>query len=216
MDLSHVPDEVIAAGQGCSSPLADAVCSLSEGSTIVDLGCGAGLDVFIAARIVGASGEAIGIDMTPEMLAVAARNAPEVAARIGFSNVRFIQSPIEELPLPDGCADVVISNCVINLSDGKERVFAEIYRVLKPGGCFIISDVYAEQSVPESIKNDEKFISMCIGGAMEEDEFYRITEGAGFREVHPIHKDDYAEAGGCRFTAMTQTGLKPSVNGSDN
>jgi ubiquinone/menaquinone biosynthesis C-methylase UbiE len=185
------------------------MCSLTEGSVIVDLGCGAGLDVFIAARIVGASGEAIGIDMTPEMLGVAKRNAPKVASRTGFDNVRFIQASIEELPLPDECADVVISNCVINLSDDKGRVFNEIYRILKPGGSFIISDVYAEKEIPDAIKNDERLISMCIGGAMVEDELYRVADEAGFKEVHPIHQDDYTEVDGHRFTAMTQTGLKP-------
>jgi SAM-dependent methyltransferase len=208
MDLSHIPEEVKNANQGCSSPLSDAMCGLAEGMTVVDLGCGAGLDVFIAARYVGHTGRAVGIDMTPEMLAIAKRNSPVVAADLGYTNTDFFESRIEALPLDADTADIVISNCVINLSQEKEKVFAEIFRVLKPGGYFIISDVYANQPIPEALKTDPKLISMCIGGAMELREFSEMAEAAGFTNVSALHADAYTELGGYEFVSATYSGDK--------
>jgi SAM-dependent methyltransferase len=208
MDLSFIPTYVRDANQGCSSPLADAECMLGLGDTIVDLGCGAGLDVFLAARLVGREGKAVGIDMTPEMLELANRAAPEVGRSLGFVNTSFYNAPIEALPVANSDVNVVISNCVINLSQDKRMVFAEIFRVLKLGGVFIISDVFAGAPVPESIRNDARLISRCIGGALEFNEFAEIVAAAGFSELRTLHTDEVIRVEGIDFLSMTVSASK--------
>ena len=174
--LAGVPDGADM-GLGCGNP--QAIAELSTGETVVDLGCGGGLDVFLAATAVGPSGRAIGVDMTPDMLALARRNA----AQAGLLNVEFRLGEIEALPLPDATADVIMSNCVINLSADKPAVYAEAFRVLAPGGRLAISDVVALQPLPEAIHQDLALLAGCVAGAAQVDEIEAILSGLGFEQV---------------------------------
>ena len=184
---SDAPDSAVNASLGCGVPTA--VADLHEGEVVLDLGCGAGADVLISARRVGPSGRAIGIDMTEEMLDLARSNA----AAAGVQNVEFVKGYLEELPLPDGSVDVVISNCVINLSGDKPKVLAEAARVLKPGGRFAVSDVIADPGMDEQTKTDMQAWTGCIAGALTEQEFRHALTAAGlhdarFRETHRVHE----------------------------
>jgi len=177
----------VAASLGCGVPTA--VADLHEGETVLDLGCGGGADVLISARRVGASGKAIGLDMTDEMLELARANAAEA----GVENVEFIKGYIEDIPLPEGSVDVVVSNCVLNLSGDKPKVLGEAARVLKPGGRFAICDVIASLDMDEATRTDMAAYTGCIAGALTEDEFRSGLEAAGFtdieiRETHKVHE----------------------------
>lgn len=171
---------------GCGVPTA--VADLHEGETVLDLGSGAGADVLISARRVGPTGKAIGLDMTDEMLELASGNAAEA----GVENVEFLKGYIEEIPLPDSSVDVVISNCVLNLSADKDRVFAEISRVLKPGGRFAVSDVIADPEMDEATRKDMQQWTGCIAGALTAADFEEKLGNAGLaeieiRETHRVH-----------------------------
>jgi arsenite methyltransferase len=184
---SGAPDSAVNASLGCGVPTA--VADLHEGEIVLDLGSGAGADVLISARRVGPSGRAIGIDMTDEMLDLARRNAIDA----GVENVEFLKGYLEELPLPDASVDVVISNCVINLSGDKPRVLAEAARVLRPGGRFAVSDVIADPDMDEQTKADMQAWTGCIAGALTEQEFREALTAAGleapeFRETHRVHE----------------------------
>jgi len=174
----------IAASLGCGVPTA--VADLHEGETVLDLGSGAGADVLISARRVGPGGTAIGLDMTDEMLALAQRNAAEA----GVANVEFRKGYIEDIPLPDSSVDVVISNCVINLSGDKDAVLREAARVLRPGGRFAVSDVVADPDMDEATRADMQQWTGCIAGALTEDEFRAKLAGAGLVdiEISPTHR----------------------------
>ena len=176
-----IADEIMEKFYGCGSPIPP----LLEGKTILDLGCGTGRDVYIAAKLVGESGFAIGVDMTEEQLAVARAHEDEQRVRFGFekSNVVFHNGFIEDLAvldIGDETVDVVISNCVINLSPSKEAVFKEIYRVLKPGGELFFSDVFADRRIPETISMDPVIRGECLGGAMYVEDFRRIMQKTGW------------------------------------
>jgi SAM-dependent methyltransferase len=180
-------DSAVAASLGCGVPTA--VADLHEGETVLDLGSGAGADVLISARRVGPTGRAIGLDMTDEMLALARRNAAEA----GAANVEFLKGYIEELPLPDNSVDVVISNCVINLSADKPRVIREAARVLRPGGRFAVSDVIADPEMDEATRADMQQWTGCIAGALTRTEFEDGLRNAGLvdieiRETHRVHE----------------------------
>lgn len=172
---------------GCGVPTAGA--DLGEGETVLDLGSGAGADVLISARRVGPSGKAIGLDMTDEMLELARRNASDA----GVENVEFVKGYLEEMPLADASIDVVISNCVINLSGDKQKVIAEAARVLRPGGRFAVSDVIADADMDDQTRADMVAWTGCIAGALTEREFRRVLQAAGFEEVeitetHRVHE----------------------------
>jgi len=180
-------DAAVSASLGCGVPTA--VADLHEGETVLDLGSGAGADVLISARRVGPSGKAIGIDMTDEMLELARRNATEA----GLRNVEFVKGYLEDLPVAGDSIDVVISNCVINLSGDKRKVLAEAARVLKPGGRFAVSDVIADPDMDEATKADMAAWTGCIAGALTEQEFREALSAAGlaepeFRETHRVHE----------------------------
>lgn len=172
---------------GCGNPLA--IAALQPGETVLDLGSGAGFDCFLARKRVGRNGHVIGVDMTIEMLALARKNAENS----GYDNVEFRLGEIEHLPVTDNTIDVIISNCVINLSPEKDKVFAEAYRVLKPGGRLSISDVVATARLPESILNDMAMLAGCIAGAEYLDDLRAIIESAGFKHIKMTPKDNSKE-----------------------
>ena len=174
----------VEASLGCGVPTA--VADLHEGETVLDLGSGAGADVLISAKRVGSTGKAIGLDMTDEMLELARANAAEA----GVTNVEFVKGYIEEIPLPDGSVDVIVSNCVVNLSGDKPRVFAEAARVLRAGGRFAVSDVIADRDMDDATRADMAAYTGCIAGALTEDEFRDGLTAAGFEdvEIQPTHR----------------------------
>jgi len=164
-------------GLGCGNPLA--IASLRPGQTVLDLGSGAGFDCFLAAKAVGPSGKVIGVDMTPEMIAKARRNA----ASGGYRSVEFRIGEIEHLPVANSSVDVIISNCVLNLSPDKRSVIEDAFRVLKPGGRLAISDIVAAQELPEEVRNDLALHSGCMAGATPIPELRKVLANAGFRDV---------------------------------
>lgn len=182
-EIGSVPDGADM-GLGCGNP--QALAALREGETVLDLGCGGGLDVFLAAGRVGASGEVIGVDMTAAMISAARR----AAADSGITNVEFRLGEIENLPVADASVDVILSNCVVNLSPDKPRVFREAYRVLKPGGRLAISDVIAIAEIPGGIRDDMEMYSSCISGASTVPEVERMLREAGFEGIRVTPRED--------------------------
>ncbi len=185
-DLSAVPGAAAAASLGCGNPTA--VAELQPGQIVLDLGSGGGIDVILSARRVAPGGKAYGLDMTDEMLELARRNAAEA----GVDNVEFLKGQIERIPLQDSVVDVVISNCVINLSTDKRAVIGEALRVLRPGGTFAVSDVVADPDMDEATRLDMQQWTGCIAGALTREEYSDLLEGAGFvdiaiRETHKVH-----------------------------
>jgi ubiquinone/menaquinone biosynthesis C-methylase UbiE len=195
-------------GLSCGNPLA--FSHLKEGDVVLDLGSGAGKDVFLAAQKVGDAGRAIGVDMTPEMLALARKNAVKFFESTGLANVEFREGHIENLPIDDACVDVVISNCVINLSPDKPQVFRDVYRVLKPGGRMIVSDIVLNRVLPESAKNDADLYAACIAGALLRQEYLQAIRQAGFTQVELLSDHTYtaAQIGGDPITAEVGTTLE--------
>jgi arsenite methyltransferase len=173
----QIPEEALLASLGCGNPTA--LANLSPGEVVLDLGSGGGIDVLLSAKRVGPNGKAYGLDMTDEMLALANENK----RRSGIGNVEFLKGEIERIPLPDASVDVVISNCVINLSADKDRVLREAYRVLKPGGRFAVSDVVTRGPMPDEIRRSVLLWVGCVAGALEEDEYRSKLESAGFKEI---------------------------------
>lgn len=174
-------------GLGCGNPIV--IASLKEGEVVLDLGSGGGFDCFLARGQVGASGYIIGVDMTPEMIKLARNNA----AKSGYTNIEFRLGEIEHLPVADGSIDVIISNCVINLSLEKEKVFKEAYRVLKNGGRLALSDVVATAELPEEMKNDLAMVAGCIAGAEHVTKIRAMMEQVGFQSIKLIPKDNSKE-----------------------
>jgi ubiquinone/menaquinone biosynthesis C-methylase UbiE len=175
-ELKSIPKDANL-GLGCGNPVA--LASLKEGETVLDLGSGAGLDCFLAAKRVGEKGRVIGVDMTPEMIDKSRENA----RKSNYRNVEFRLGEIEHLPVADNTADVIISNCVINLSPSKRRVFEEAFRVLKPGGRLMVSDIVLLKELPEAIKNSMKAYIGCLSGAIMKDSYIEVIKQVGFNEV---------------------------------
>ena len=176
-DVASVPAEAMIASLGCGNPTA--LAELKPGETVLDLGSGGGIDVLLSARRVGPTGKAFGLDMTDEMLSLARDNQQ----RSGLSNVEFLKGEIEHIPLPDDSVDVIISNCVINLSADKDRVLAEAFRVLKPGGRLAVSDVVVRGAVPDSVRRSVELWIGCVAGALEETTYRSKLTAAGFEGV---------------------------------
>jgi SAM-dependent methyltransferase len=176
-ETSDLPAEAVAASLGCGNPTA--LLSLQPGETVLDLGSGGGIDVLLSAKRVGPAGKAYGLDMTDEMLALARENQ----RKAGVANVEFLKGTIEAIPLPDNSVDVIISNCVINLSTDKDAVLREAYRVLKPGGRFAVSDVVVRGEVPADIRRSMELWVGCIAGALHEDDYAAKLSAAGFADV---------------------------------
>ncbi len=179
-ELTELPEEAVGASLGCGNPTA--LATLSAGEVVLDLGSGGGIDVLLSARRVSPGGKAYGVDMTDEMLELARENQ----RKAGVENVEFLKGEIENVPLPDEHVDVVISNCVINLSTDKPRVISEAFRVLKPGGRFAVSDVVflgSKKDLPESVLNTVGLWTGCVAGALEKEEYEEMLEQAGFEDV---------------------------------
>ncbi len=175
--IREVPEEALTASLGCGNPTL--LAQLHQGETVLDLGSGGGIDVLLSARRVGPTGKAYGLDMTEEMLELARENQ----RKAGVTNVEFLQGEIENIPLPDDAVDVVISNCVINLSADKRRVLGEAFRVLKPGGRFAVSDIVSRGRVPAVIRKSVGLWIGCIAGALEEREYRSFLAEAGFESI---------------------------------
>jgi len=174
---SELPAEAVLASLGCGNPTA--LAQLNPGEVVLDLGSGGGIDVLLSARRVGATGKAYGLDMTDDMLALAGENQ----RKSGLRNVEFLKGEIEHIPLPDASVDVVISNCVINLSADKDRVLAEAFRVLRPGGRFAVSDIVVRGDVPAELRRNIELWVGCVAGALEESEYRQKLAGAGFEAI---------------------------------
>ena len=183
-DLEHIPEEAVM-GLGCSNPTT--IADLKAGEVVLDLGAGAGVDVFLAANKVGATGRVIGVDMTEEMV----DKAKGIARTHGYHNVEFRLGEIEKLPVEDKSVDVIISNCVINLSPDKSKVFHEAYRALKPGGKLTVSDIVSEGALPDEIKNDPEAWAGCIAGALEQQEYLKKIKKAGFGDVQVVSSKEF-------------------------
>ena len=175
-----LPEAAIAASLGCGNPTA--LAELHPGETVLDLGSGGGIDVLLSARRVGPTGKVYGLDMTDEMLALARENQAKAKVR----NVEFLKGEIEAIPLPDATVDIIISNCVVNLSPEKDRVFAEAYRVLKPGGRLAISDIVVRGTVPAEVRKSLELWMGCVAGALEEGEYRANLAQAGFEEIEIV------------------------------
>lgn len=176
-ETGALPETAVAASLGCGNPTA--LAELKAGETVLDLGSGGGIDVLLSAHRVGPTGKAYGLDMTDEMLALARENQKKA----GAENVEFLKGEIEHIPLPDNSVDVIISNCVINLSADKDRVIREAFRVLKPGGRFAVSDVVTRGAVPEQLRRDMLLWVGCIAGALDEGDYRAKLKSAGFEQV---------------------------------
>jgi 2-polyprenyl-3-methyl-5-hydroxy-6-metoxy-1,4-benzoquinol methylase len=177
METTQLPQEAVSASLGCGNPTA--LARLNPGDVVLDLGSGGGIDVLLSARRVGPAGKAYGLDMTDEMLALARDNQK----KSGLTNVEFLRGEIEHIPLPDHSVDIIISNCVINLSADKDQVLREAFRVLKPGGRFAVSDVVIRGRVPPEIRKNVELWIGCLAGALEESEYRAKLEKAGFSQV---------------------------------
>ena len=192
LEAGQIPEAALLASLGCGNPTA--LASLSPGEIVLDLGSGGGIDVLLSAKRVGPTGFAYGLDMTDEMLALAEKNRAEA----GAENVKFLKGHIEDIPLPDNSVDVIISNCVINLSADKDQVLEEAFRVLKPGGRFAVSDVVVEGELPAQLRADMEAYVGCVAGALEQTDYERRLKAAGFAEVsiEPTRRYTFADLGG--------------------
>jgi SAM-dependent methyltransferase len=204
--VTGLPAEAVLASLGCGNPTA--LAALEPGQVVLDLGSGGGIDVLLSARRVGPTGKAYGLDMTEEMLELARRNQ----AAAGVTNVEFLKGDIEHIPLPDGSVDVIISNCVINLAADKRKVFAEAFRVLKPGGRFAVSDVVVRGEVPPAVRRSMELWVGCVAGALEEREFEAWLREAGFEAPTLEPTRIYRLEDARQFLA--EAGLDPDAIGS--
>jgi arsenite methyltransferase len=209
---AQLPEEAVRASLGCGNPTL--LAELKPGEVVLDLGSGGGIDVLLSAQRVGSSGKAYGLDMTDEMLNLARENQKKA----GATNAEFLKGTIEEIPLPDASVDVIISNCVINLSADKDKVLREAFRVLKPGGRFAVSDIVLKGALPPMVKASLDLWAGCVSGALSEDEYQAKLNAAGFRSVsltvtRTYSKDDAKElAGACCGVEVSCCG--PSTGGS--
>ena len=205
-DMSHIPNEALEVSYGCGSPIS--LAHPTQGEAVVDLGCGAGIDCFIAAKRVGISGKVIGVDMTEEMLSKANKALEHVSGKLGFLNCEFRQGFLEDIPVEAESIDLVTSNCVLNLASDKSKVFREIHRILKDGGRFVISDIVSNKEVPLFMKEDPKLWGECISGALTQSEFLSKAKDAGFYALEILKNFKYREVEGIQFCSITVRGYK--------
>lgn len=210
-EIAHIPQEVIDRFYGCGSPVLDA--QVQPGEILMDLGSGAGIDCFIAARKTGPAGQVIGVDMTDRMLSVAAESKPIVAANLGYDVVEFREGYLEKIPVEDGVVDVITSNCVINLSPDKKSVFHEMWRTLKNGGRICFSDIVARTEVPVSMKVNPLLWGECLSGALTQEELLTFLEETGFYGLQILKKALWREVEGIPFYSVTVRGYKYEKQG---
>jgi len=208
---SFIPEEVLKISYGCGTPAG--LKTVRAGETVLDIGSGGGIDCFEASRLVGPTGQVIGIDMTDTMLEIARRNAVIVAGNLGYasSNVEFRKGTAEAMPVADGTIDLIISNCVINLAPDKRKVFREMFRVAKPGGRFTISDIVADQPVPQYLVHDAEKWGDCLSGALTLTDYMAGMTEAGFVGIHLIKSSPWQRIDGIHFFSVTLTGYKLAV-----
>ncbi|MBI4502059.1 MAG: methyltransferase domain-containing protein [Gemmatimonadetes bacterium] len=204
--VAHIPQDVLDRFYGCGSPMLTA--GIAPGETVVDLGSGAGIDVFIAAKLVGPAGRAIGVDMTNEMLAVANDNKPKVAAALGYDVAEFRNGYLEQIPVDSRSVDLITSNCVVNLSPDKSRVFEEMWRILKDHGRIVVSDIVSETEVPPHLKVNPELWGECLVGALTEEQFLSQLERAGFYGLTVLGKTYWKDVEGYPFFSITVRGFK--------
>lgn len=205
---SFIPEEVLKISYGCGTPAG--LDTVRPGEAVLDIGSGGGIDCFEAARRVGSSGRVIGIDMTDTMLAIARTHASAVAANLGYhsSNVEFRKGMADAMPVEDATVDLIISNCVINLAPDKRKVFREMFRVLRPGGRFTISDIVSDQTVPQYLVHDTEKWGNCLSGALPVTEYVGGMVEAGFLGIHSIKSIPWQSIDGIHFLSVTLTGYK--------
>jgi radical SAM protein with 4Fe4S-binding SPASM domain len=206
-DLKHIPNKVLEVSYGCGNPAA--IAELTENETVLDLGSGGGIDCFIAAKRVGKNGKVIGVDMTDEMLDTARENAKAVAENLGYDVVEFRKGDLANLPAEDNSVDLVISNCVINLTEDKTDVFKEVFRILKAGGRFVISDIVADKPVPGYMRRDKELWGACLSGALTDERFIEVAKEAGFPDVTLTRNYLYKKVEYIDFYSVTLKGKKP-------
>ena len=211
-DMAHlksfIPEEVLKISYGCGTPAG--LKTVKPGETVLDIGSGGGIDCFEASRLVGPTGRVIGIDMTETMLDIARKNAAVVATNLGYpaSNVEFRKGMADAMPVDDGTIDVIISNCVINLAPDKRKVFREMFRVAKPGGRFTISDIVADQTVPQYLVHDADKWGDCLSGALQMQDYIGNLVDAGFHALHHMKSASWQSIDGIHFLSVTLTGYK--------
>jgi 7,8-dihydro-6-hydroxymethylpterin dimethyltransferase len=210
--IDHIPEKYRFRGYGCGSPILDA--RIQAGETVVDLGCGGGVECFIASRLCGRQGRAVGIDMLEPMLDLANAARPLVAQNLGYDNIEFRKGYLEALPLEDDSADVAISNCVMNLSVNKRESYAEIFRILRPGGRLVISDVVCDTEPDPTIRNNEMLKGECIAGALTTSHLVGLLEETGFEAVTLLKRFAYRQVDGHPFFSLTYSAIKPKSRGS--
>ena len=205
---TFIPEAVLKVSYGCGTPVG--LTTVQPGETVLDIGSGGGIDCFEASRRVGPSGQVIGIDMTDEMLALARSQAPVVASNLGYpnSNVDFRKGYADAMPVEDGCIDLIVSNCVINLAPDKSKVFREMFRVLKPGGRFTISDIVADQPIPNYMIHDKGKWGDCLSGALRLCDYWGGLREVGFRGIHQVGFIPWRVIDGIHFLSLTLTGYK--------
>lgn len=205
---TFIPDAVLKVSYGCGTPAG--LATVQPGETVLDIGSGGGIDCFEAARRVGPSGQVIGIDMTDEMLALARTHAPLVATNLGYpsSNIEFRKGQAEAMPVDDQTVDLIISNCVINLAPDKSQVFQEMYRVLRPGGRFTISDIVSDRPIPNYLLHNTEKWGDCLSGALQVGDYYNGLQEAGFLGLHQVTSIPWKVIDGIHFVSLTLTGYK--------
>ncbi|WP_321369988.1 DUF5714 domain-containing protein [uncultured Desulfuromusa sp.] len=209
-DISHIPENYRFRGYGCGSPVLDA--EIKSGETVVDLGSGRGIEIYISARLVGRKGQSIGVDMLDPMLDIAEQGAIEVRKNLGYNNIEFRKGYLEELPLQSDTVDLVLSNCVMNLSSNKRQAFAEIFRSLKPGGRLVISDVVCEEEPDAAIRNDAELQGECIAGALLQKDLIGLLEETGFVDVRLLKRFPYRVVRDHPFFSLTFAAWKPGAS----
>ncbi|MFP7754451.1 DUF5714 domain-containing protein [Thermodesulfobacteriota bacterium B35] len=211
-DAGFVPEQSVSRSYGCGSPVRDA--APRAGETLVDLGSGSGVECFLAAAEVGAAGRVIGVDMTEAMLELAESSRRQVVQELGYDNLEFRRGFLEAIPLADGTADVVISNCVINLSPDKRQTYLEIFRILRPGGRMVIADIVTDGRVDAAIRNSGRFRGECLGGAMRQQDLVQMLADCGFTSLFIHRRLPYRQVGGHRFFSLTYEARRPEQAGA--